>query len=255
MRVQWAYKLKAWSAIAPKLFIWDYVSNVTGPLTPHPKHQVLGKDLRTYLDHHAVGVFLEGESIGATDFIGLKNYLMARLLWDPSRDESAVIDEFLNGYYGKAAPALRQVLDLYAEKASPAFLSANTEGLDAEWLDLAAMNRATELFQQAENAVEGNPVELARVKWARISLDNQWLRSYGRYREQADREQDQASHFETFPAFVVSAAEAVRDGLRAVANDRARVVPGPLLAAAVAVALVIPFCIVRRILTAKAASF
>ena len=181
--------LKAWSAIAPKLFIWDYVSNVTGPLTPHPKHQVLGKDLRTYLDHHAVGVFLEGESIGATDFIGLKNYLMARLLWDPSRDESAVIDEFLNGYYGKAAPALRQVLDLYAEKASPAFLSANTEGLDAEWLDLAAMNRATELFQQAENAVEGNPVELARVKWARISLDNQWLRSYGRYREQADREQ------------------------------------------------------------------
>ena len=68
-------------------------------------------------------------------------------------------------------------------------------------------------------------------------------------------EQDQASHFETFPAFVVSAAEAVRDGLRAVANDRARVVPSPLLAAAVAVALVIPFCIVRRILTAKAASF
>ena len=50
-------------------------------------------------------------------------------------------------------------------------------------------------------------------------------------------EQDQASHFETFPAFVVSAAEAVRDGLRAVANDRARVIPGPLLAAAVAVAL------------------
>jgi short-subunit dehydrogenase len=68
-------------------------------------------------------------------------------------------------------------------------------------------------------------------------------------------EQDQASHFETFPAFVVSAAEAVRDGLRAVANDRARVIPGPLLAAAVAVALAIPFCIVRRILTAKAASF
>jgi hypothetical protein len=40
-----------------------------------------------------------------------------------------------------------------------------------------------------------------------------------------------------------------------VANDRARVIPGPLLAAAVAVALAIPFCIVRRILTAKAASF
>ncbi|MEI8292753.1 MAG: SDR family oxidoreductase [bacterium] len=68
-------------------------------------------------------------------------------------------------------------------------------------------------------------------------------------------EQDRASHFETFPAFVVSPAEAVREGLRAVANDRARVIPGPLLAAAVAAALLIPFCVVRRILTAKAASF
>jgi len=68
-------------------------------------------------------------------------------------------------------------------------------------------------------------------------------------------EEDRASHFEVFPAFVVSPAEAVRDGLRAVANDRARVVPGPLLAAAVAVALTVPFFIIRRILAAKAASF
>lgn len=181
--------LKAWSVVAPKLFVWDYVSNVPGPLAPHPKHHLFAKDLRTYLDHHAAGVFLEGESIGATDFIGLKNYLMARLLWDPSRDESAVIDDFLNGYYGKAAPALRKVLDLYAEKASPAFLLSYNDGPDAEWLDLAAMNRATELFQQAENAVAGDPVELARVKRTRIPLDNQWLRSYGRYREQAEREQ------------------------------------------------------------------
>jgi hypothetical protein len=81
------------------------------------------------------------------------------------------------------------VLDLYAEKASPAFLNSFREGPDAEWLDLAAMNRATELFQQAENAVAGDPVELARVKRTRIPLDNQWLRSYGRYREQAEREQ------------------------------------------------------------------
>lgn len=181
--------LNAWSEVAPKLFVWDYVSNLGGSLTPHPKHQVFAKDLRTYRDNHAVGVFLEGESLGATDFIGLKNYLMARLLWDPSRDESAVMDEFLNGYYGKAAPALRQVLDLYAEKASPAFLHSFNDGPDAGWLDLAAVNRGTELFQQAENAIADNPEQLARVQRARLPLDGQWLRNYGRYREQAEREQ------------------------------------------------------------------
>jgi len=65
---------------------------------------------------------------------------------------------------------------------------------------------------------------------------------------------DTASHFEAFPAFVVSAQEVVSAGLHAVAHDRARVIPGPLLAAAVAVALVIPFFVVRRILAWKAES-
>jgi hypothetical protein len=54
-----------------ELFVWDYVSNLGGSLAPHPKHHVLAKDLRTYRDNHAVGVFLEGESLGATDFIAL----------------------------------------------------------------------------------------------------------------------------------------------------------------------------------------
>jgi short-subunit dehydrogenase len=68
-------------------------------------------------------------------------------------------------------------------------------------------------------------------------------------------EEDRASRFKTHPAIVVSATEAVREGLRAVANDRVRVVPGPLLAATVAVALALPFFIIRRLLRTKAASF
>ena len=56
-------------------------------------------------------------------------------------------------------------------------------------------------------------------------------------------EEDKASHFKTFPAFVVSPQQAVRTGLEAVVRERARVVPGPLLATAVAVALMIPFCL------------
>jgi short-subunit dehydrogenase len=65
-------------------------------------------------------------------------------------------------------------------------------------------------------------------------------------------EEDQAAHFQTCSALVVSAPEAVRAGLEAVARDRARVIPGPLLAATVAVALAIPFFIVRRILATRA---
>lgn len=69
-----------------------------------------------------------------------------------------------------------------------------------------------------------------------------------------DGGEDVASHFEAFPAFVVSPQEAVVAGLQAVARERARVIPGPLLAAAVGAALLVPFFIIRRLLAWKADS-
>jgi hypothetical protein len=57
-------------------------------------------------------------------------------------------------------------------------------------------------------------------------------------------------HFESMPLFRVTPAEAVRAGLEAVARDRARVVPGPVLAVAVALAMLVPFFIVRQIIQA-----
>ncbi len=61
---------------------------------------------------------------------------------------------------------------------------------------------------------------------------------------------DKASHAEKLPAFVVTPEEAVRTALVAVSRGRARVVPGPLLCVAVALAMLAPFFIIREILRA-----
>ena len=66
--------------------------------------------------------------------------------------------------------------------------------------------------------------------------------------------ENSAEQFKIPPAFVVSPQDAVLAALEAVARDRARVIPGPLLAAAVGFALLVPFCIVRHFLKARAAS-
>jgi len=63
-------------------------------------------------------------------------------------------------------------------------------------------------------------------------------------------EEEQAAHYESMPIFKVTPEEAVRTGLLAVARDRARVVPGLVLAIAVAAATVVPFFIVRQFLQA-----
>ncbi len=64
----------------------------------------------------------------------------------------------------------------------------------------------------------------------------------------ARRGEDATAHYETMGPVVVTPAVAVRTGLEAVAKDRARVVPGLLLAVSVGVALVVPFFVTREIL-------
>jgi len=66
-------------------------------------------------------------------------------------------------------------------------------------------------------------------------------------------EDDAAAHYKTMPAFSTSPQEVVYSGLRAVAADRARVIPNPLLCLAVGLALLVPFFITRKILSCLSA--
>jgi len=63
------------------------------------------------------------------------------------------------------------------------------------------------------------------------------------------------AHYKSMPQFAVTAAGAVATGLRAVASDRARVIPGPWLCLGVALSALVPFFILRRIIAALRKNF
>lgn len=42
----------------------------------------------------------------------LKNYVIARMLWDPSLNPDELIDAFLRGYYRSAASHIRQYMQV-----------------------------------------------------------------------------------------------------------------------------------------------
>ncbi len=180
--------LKKWKAAAPNLFIWDYTANMLSPFTPHPNHSVLAPDARTYATNNVVGVFYEGNHYAGDargDFDELKNYVMSHMLWNPKQNEKKIITDFLNGYYGKAGPVLKNYLDLLDAKSRKVIIGCCGGEIDAKWMDLDAMNKATKLFDKAEAAVSGNSVILNRVKRARLQLDHQWLRQYNNYKKDA----------------------------------------------------------------------
>ena len=183
--------VEGWNRIAPQLYIWDYVTNFRNYLIPHPNLHVLAPNLRYFVRNGAIGVFEQGDSGSRTgDFIRLRAWLMAHLLWSPDADENALIDEFLSGYYGPAAPHLRAYLDLMGNVARQSGAKMGCYARDTKgWLTLDTMNQASRFFDTALDAVRDEPTLYDRVHRERLPLDHVWLRRYDEFRKKAEQQQ------------------------------------------------------------------
>jgi hypothetical protein len=169
--------VEGWKAVAPQLYIWDYVTNFANYILPHPNLRVLAPNIRYFVDSNCIGLFEQGDSGSSCgDFVELRAWLIAHLMWEPTRDDRALIAEFLRGYYGPAADALQQYIDFIHDTAekSGVYLRCYMNDTSA-WMDLEAMNRATDLFAKATAAAGDDPVYGPRVRRARMPLDYAWL--------------------------------------------------------------------------------
>ena len=150
-------QIEKWSAIAKRLFVWDYVTNFSNYMLPHPNLQVLAPNIRFYARNHAVGIYEQADSwCAAGDFVRLRCYLISKLMWNPSLDQREIENDFLTGYYSPTVGTLlRQYLDLITETAvrSDINLSCYME-TTYDWLDTAALVKATELMNRAIAAAE-----------------------------------------------------------------------------------------------------
>lgn len=186
--------LATWNKISPHLFIWDYIVNFSNYILPHPNTYVLAPNIRTFADNGVEGI-LEQTMENAPpsgDFGELKAWLASHLLWNPNADDRALVREFLNGYYGAAAPELEEYLDLIdkAVKKSGIHLSIYMSSTSS-WMTLDDMNKATELFAKAMAKVKDNPVLVKRVQRAQLPLSQAWLIDYFSYKTAA-KQQDKA---------------------------------------------------------------
>jgi len=160
-----------WEKISRQLYIWDYVTNFHQYLLPQPNLDVLGPNLRYFAAHKVIGVFEEGD-YGSTigDFVPLRAWLISKLLWNPQADENALIDEFLQGYYGPAAPHLKAYLQLVQQTALQSGDEIGCFNNHCSWFKPEALRQGWALFDQALDAVKNDPTLTARIKRERASL-------------------------------------------------------------------------------------
>ncbi len=177
-----ATDLKGWLALTPNVRIWHYTSNFQNSFIPHPALLNAVKDLRFLRKCGVKGILFENSQppIGEFgDLATLRTYVVSKLMWDPCLDQEALMQEFLEGYYGAAAPYLREYVTLTAEAVdrSGVRLECFRKTSD-DWLKPDTIEKAWRLLDQAENAVAADPVRLERVKVFRHPLTVAALGTY-----------------------------------------------------------------------------
>ncbi len=166
--------IKLWSELTDNLMMWDYVVQFSNYVSPFPNFKVLQPNIQLFRDHNVQLMFQQGSGGSKSDFSELKQYVIAKLLWDPDRDVEELINDFMAGYYGDAAGQIHNYIDLMQSSLQTSNARLGIYGnpgvqMDS-WLKPETLIAADEILAAAEQAVEGQPEVLARVRKVRLSV-------------------------------------------------------------------------------------
>jgi hypothetical protein len=106
-----ASDIKGWAKITNNILVWDYVVNFHNSLLPFPNFPVLQPNLKFFKENNATMMFEQGFTTENTDFTDLRGYLLAKLMWNVNLNADSLMNDFLQGYYGAAAPYVKSYIE------------------------------------------------------------------------------------------------------------------------------------------------
>ncbi len=164
-----------WGKLTDNIFMWDYIVQFRSLISPFPNLRVLQPNLQYFRDQNMKMMFQQGSGGLKSEFYELRQYLDAKLLWNPDADVDAIIDDFVNGYYGPAGKSIRQYIDKMhnALEESDGYLGIYGYPYDGikSYLTPDLIKDYSKIFDKAEAVVYDQPDYLQRVKTARLPLE------------------------------------------------------------------------------------
>jgi len=186
-------KLNGWGAVAP-LTLWRYettaalqkgqgeCSSPTDFQLPAPTVWFYGELLRSLQERKGAGVISEIDHVINRDMGELRDWIWAKLIEDPSRDDMKLVETFLAEYYGPAAPPIRRYLQYVRQRAGEGASSyGNWQSLNmVRYFDQDFFVKSQGFFAEAEQTLEASPEPargkyLRRVRWAWASPTRAFL--------------------------------------------------------------------------------
>lgn len=186
--------LEGWGQSAQQLGIWDYWRTFDphppGLLAPSTNIQAMHRDIQLFRARNVKYVTIECEDFmgaGLNDtpqsndlqsFMPLRCWMGMKLLDDPDRDFSALLDTFCHGYYGAAAKPMRELLEIVEERQTK--IEANSSNMRRHvWLaglcDATFFVNAYRCLDAAALTVQDDPASLVHVRRERIIFDAAFL--------------------------------------------------------------------------------
>ena len=167
--------LQDWNKTTSHLYLWDYTVQFSNYLSPFPNIHTFSDNYKFFKKNNVKGLFVQGYADVPGDFTELRQYLLAKLLWNTDIDIEATTDDFLRGFYGKAAPHIRKYLNLLSEnqQKSNSYLDIYSGPVQSRntFLSPEAMYQYDNLINEAAYAVNQEPILESRVKKLRLALE------------------------------------------------------------------------------------
>ena len=171
--------LPGWRKACDNLLIWHYDQNHFDFLFPFPNMRIVGTYFREFADSNGRGIFIQGCGANA-EFSDLRAYVTSSLCWNPYQDVDALIDEFLQLYYGPAANPIRKWIDLVHDCMEASGKHTNI-GFppDAFGMDDQLGHEGMRLFEEADRMVASDPelrkrVEKISITARRLVIEPVW---------------------------------------------------------------------------------
>jgi len=141
-----------------------------------PNMEVIADNIRFWIENNAEGIMTQGsyQSPGS-ERDEMRSWVIAKLMWDPRLDLDALVNDFIYGHYGKAAPAIAEYDRLLRQAGSDHAkgLAAPKGGIrfkmDDPFLSREFLDRATDLFKRAATLAENDTIR-RRVEQAEMAI-------------------------------------------------------------------------------------
>ena len=166
----------SWSAVAKKMYVWEYSTNFSYFLAPFPNFETQRLNMRWYADNHVTGLYPEGNYCARSGEFGeLRGYLQARLMWNPYMSKEQYyeyMDDFLEAYYGPGWREIRKFIDWTRAEAIKRHCDLWSHPDLVIPLDTWRENceEIASWWDAAEEAAKDMPLQLANVQRSRLQF-------------------------------------------------------------------------------------